>query len=434
MLNIFDKIYLINLKRRPDRLKAFFKNNATFIKDTDIEIFEAFDGNLIDNNNWQHEKGALGCWKSHIELLKKIEKSDNQRVLILEDDAIISNPLAMFNEAVISFVKNEDWDMFYFGFHNSKPPIIISDHIQKLTFALQTHAYAVNKNSIRIIIEYAESRRYWIDGIYGEMHSFMNCFSTTENTIVQTNIKSDISSKESLLRRHYMRAVFLLKTIIQKLKTNNQKESEYYKKLFIENDNWNGKNPNQEETSRWNIIKSFVDAIKLNDAKSEILDLGCGRGWLANLLSNFGIVTAIEPVKAVAKYGKSLFPELNIIQGTSKTLIKAGKSNSFDLIISSEVIEHIPDSKKNDFVKNIHLLLKQGGYLIITTPRKDAQQEWLKYSDPDQPVEDWLYEKDLEVLFNKVGFKTLLLRRDSIKPRINIKDIEIYQLWLFQKV
>jgi len=434
VLSIFDKIYLINLKRRPDRLQAFYTNNARFIKDVDIEIFEAFDGNLIDKSNWKHEIGALGCWESHMELLRKIEKSDYERVLILEDDAIISNPAAISSETVINFVKNEKWDMFYFGFHNSKPPIIVSDHIQKLSFAIQTHAYAVNKNSVRKIIEYAEARRYWIDGVYGEMHSFTNCFSTIENAIIQTDSNSDISSKKSIIRQLYIRLNFFIKTIIPKLKTRNQKESRYYKKLFIENDNWNGKNPNHEETSRWNIIKNFIEAIKLNDTDSEILDLGCGRGWLANLLMNFGNVTAIEPVKAVAKYGKSLFPELNIAQGTSKKLIKAGKINYFDLIISSEVIEHIPDSKKNDFIKSIYFILKPGGHLIITSPRKDAQQDWLKYSNPDQSVENWLYEKDLEALFNKVGFKTLLLNRNSAKPFNASKEIEIYQLWLFKKV
>lgn len=225
----------------------------------------------------------------------------------------------------------------------------------------------------------------------------------------------------------------LIKKVLNKLKTEKQKETEYYKDLFIKNNHWNGKNPNEEEEKRWDIIKEFIEELKFEKNNLQILDLGCGRGWLSNLLMNYGNVTAVEPITPVAKHAKALFPKLNVSSGTSETLLKTGKKNTFDLIVSSEVIEHIPDNKKGNFIKNISLLLRANGYLIITTPRKDVEEEWLKYSAPDQPIEDWINEQDLENLINNEGFETLSLKRFPIKPNSNAPEIEVYQLWLFQK-
>jgi SAM-dependent methyltransferase len=102
-------------------------------------------------------------------------------------------------------------------------------------------------------------------------------------------------------------------------------ERAYYKQLFLENVYWNRPIPNGEETLRWQIIEKFIEQIKnSNKSKLNILDLGCGRGWLTNLLSNYGEVIGIEPVKAVVDYGKSLFPSLNLITGTTKTLLERG--------------------------------------------------------------------------------------------------------------
>ena len=55
------------------------------------------------------------------------------------------------------------------------------------------------------------------------------------------------------------------------------------------------------------------------------------------------------------KYIKSSFPPLSIFD-----------DNSFDTIISFQVIEHIKNDKL--FIKEIYRLLKKGGKALITTP------------------------------------------------------------------
>src|ERR1700753_1163011 len=89
-------------------------------------------------------------------------------------------------------------------------------------------------------------------------------------------------------------------------------EDEFYKNLFIENKKWNTASPNYDENLRWTTIEKFLFFIEgykyanaLTDKKYKILDVGCGRGWLSNLLTAYGNVIGIEPVKSVVEYGKN---------------------------------------------------------------------------------------------------------------------------------
>lgn len=233
-----------------------------------------------------------------------------------------------------------------------------------------------------------------------------------------------------------------LKLFKNKIKKNSitNTESEFYEQMFVKNPFWNKPCPNTEEQLRWDIIEGFVKYSKGNydqdtTEKFNILDLGCGRGWLTFLLSKYGNIVGIEPVKPVLKYAKKMFPHIKFICGTTKDLIKDNTSfNKYDLIVSSEVIEHIPDNEKEQFIEDINKLLKEKGFLIITTPRKDAQEVWNAYMKPGQPIEDWISEAELETLIVKKSFLKHKMERFSIPPIDGAPEIEIYQLWLFQKI
>lgn len=221
-------------------------------------------------------------------------------------------------------------------------------------------------------------------------------------------------------------------SIFSSLNSKPQTEEEFYENLFIKNESWNKPTPNFDELKRWEVIEYFIKKINLQK-ESNILDLGCGRGWLSNLLSSHGKVLGIEPVEKVVKHAKNLFPHINFVVGKAASLINE-YSEKFDLIVSSEVIEHILDKEKVVFVKEIKLLLKSNGYLVISTPREEAQKEWLKYNNPDQPIEEWISEKELKDLFKKNGFKLIEVKRISRKPKNHPNLIDLYQVCLFQKL
>ncbi len=227
-----------------------------------------------------------------------------------------------------------------------------------------------------------------------------------------------------------------LKRILKfsKNKKKVQSEEEYYENLFVRNSLWNTPTPNIEEALRWEVIDKLVKEVQEqyisgNDKSLKILDLGCGRGWLTNLLTKYGEAIGVEPVKEVVVHAKKMFPSINFISGTSKDLLNDGKKGAFHLVVSSEVIEHIPDKDKNDFVQDIYDLLDKDGFVVLTTQRQEAQQEWHQYLSADQPIEDWISEQELESLLVKNNFKKLQLKRLAMAPPVKgAPQVEIYQL------
>jgi 2-polyprenyl-3-methyl-5-hydroxy-6-metoxy-1,4-benzoquinol methylase len=220
-----------------------------------------------------------------------------------------------------------------------------------------------------------------------------------------------------------------------KLVLGKNSEDQYYEKLFVNNSKWNQPEPNQDEVLRWKVIQSYVEYIKNNSNNDslEILDLGCGRGWLTNLLSGYGVASGIEPVKPVIEYAKKIFPHIQFQNGTTKKLLAQNNFKKYDLIVSSEVIEHIPDDKKDGFIKDIKELLKENGHVILTTPRKEAEEEWNSSFPVEQPIEDWITEAELESLLTKNSFQKIKFNTVAMSPVVGLPEINIYQLWLFQK-
>jgi SAM-dependent methyltransferase len=222
---------------------------------------------------------------------------------------------------------------------------------------------------------------------------------------------------------------------IEKLKTFlfGKKKNDFYENMFVKDDEWNKKTPNDDEGSRWKEIQKFLDTVNLNKNISKVFDYGCGRGWLANLLKPYGGggVWAYDPEKEVIKYAKKLFDKIKFFYDDINNFI-LNNQQEFDLCISSEVIEHVPNNKKDDFLRGINKILKKGGYLIITTPRAELREQWEKeYSSSlskgaPQPVEDWISTTKLKNKLKAANFRVLATS--------NAFTMNIYQIHLCQKL
>ena len=81
-------VQVINLERRPDRLARMRaqleKAGLSFV----VQV--AVDGQLETHEPKFLSKGAIGCWKSHVNAMRRIVESKAPFGLILEDDADIS--------------------------------------------------------------------------------------------------------------------------------------------------------------------------------------------------------------------------------------------------------------------------------------------------------------------------------------------------------
>lgn len=105
-----------------------------------------------------------------------------------------------------------------------------------------------------------------------------------------------------------------------------------------------------------------------------ILDVGCGAGTVSLYLANKGasIVGIDISRKAIDSCKKSarILKLKDKTQFICNTIEKIKFRRKFDVIICSEIIEHIPKDKA--FLKRIHKLLKKNGLLILSTPSINA--------------------------------------------------------------
>jgi len=207
-------------------------------------------------------------------------------------------------------------------------------------------------------------------------------------------------------------------------------EDEFYTHLFTKNPSWSSPEGNEDETQRWEEIKSEIE--KAGGKDLSILEIGCGRGWLCNKLQAYGNVTGIDPVEPVINYAKKLFPSVEFHADLLPSFIAKFPGKKYDLVVSTEVIEHV--NNKEEFAQNIHSLLTANGMLILTTPRLEHYNDFTKaYGiDPGQPVEEWVSEPQLRTLFEGNGFTVQAVKFFSPLPN-TAPPVYITQLWVCRK-
>ena len=122
-------------------------------------------------------------------------------------------------------------------------------------------------------------------------------------------------------------------------------------------------------------VKQIFRELK-NIRGKKILDVGCEAGYITMRLAQKGAqVTAIdlieEPINELklAIKGKKLKLKLQVADATKLPF----KPNSFDIVLATEVIEHITRLEK--FVAGAFRVLKPGGRLLITFPNENLRQK-----------------------------------------------------------
>ena len=104
-----------------------------------------------------------------------------------------------------------------------------------------------------------------------------------------------------------------------------------------------------------------------------VLDIGCGNAWVADALTRADTsVISFDIASTNLKKALEKVPRGNHFAVRGDVLNLPFRDDSFDAIISSEVIEHVPHLK--GYLANIIRVLKPGGRAIITTPYKEKIQ------------------------------------------------------------
>jgi glycosyl transferase family 25 len=169
VLEFFDKIYIINLPSRKDRLTEIIKQLEYIgidLPSNKIKIFEAIRPSRKDD--WP-TIGAKGCFLSHLGVLKDAQKNKYEKILVLEDDVNFVENFNDLIETTIIQLNNTSWDILYGGYQKSD-----ALDLAKLKFGqpsnLQntiridanvnvvcSHFIAINKLTVSLISDYFES-------------------------------------------------------------------------------------------------------------------------------------------------------------------------------------------------------------------------------------------------------------------------------------
>ena len=100
-----------------------------------------------------------------------------------------------------------------------------------------------------------------------------------------------------------------------------------------------------------------------------VLDIGCGFGLGTNLIAENG---ALRVDGIDYSEGAILGASKSKLKNTSFEVVDATKirniKKKYDVILAFEIIEHLPVELASKFVEDIRFLLKENGFLILSTP------------------------------------------------------------------
>lgn len=189
----FDRIYCINLDRRPDRYEKVLTEFSKF-NIINVERFSGIDGGLIKNDS-SLLNGELGILETHYSIIKKVKEDSLNSVLIMEDDVYFTDEINNVDEYMK--VVPDDWDFIYFGGNHvyGQPPKRINSKILKLNFTVALHCVAIKLTVFDEIIELLPKHDIQVDGCYGKLQKKYNGYAFYPNMAKQRSGFSDIQNR-----------------------------------------------------------------------------------------------------------------------------------------------------------------------------------------------------------------------------------------------
>jgi|TARA_B110000879_G_scaffold26925_1_gene36488 GR25 family glycosyltransferase involved in LPS biosynthesis len=216
----FDKIYVINLKRRNDRREKLTKSNPNI----DFTFIEAVDGQDLTTEQLI-EEGKLhtsfydpsgmctinifACALSHKKAWDQALTDGVENALILEDDIYFTTPfiddnlkdLTPLYKDILNDINQYDWDIIQLG---KKRSFTVGLPIGKYFVSPRyksnfdgAHAYAVTKQTLQDLSDKCLPVKYAADVYVEEFYNTHNLFTLKESLIRQISDTSDPQNGDS---------------------------------------------------------------------------------------------------------------------------------------------------------------------------------------------------------------------------------------------
>lgn len=148
--------------------------------------------------------------------------------------------------------------------------------------------------------------------------------------------------------------------------------------------------------------ESYAKKTNKGHGEIEVLEIGCGYGYLTYSLSRAGFkVRGLDISSAAIERAKAAYGDL-YTNGDLLEVAKSTTKQTYDVVVMTEVIEHVPNLL--ELVTAAKSLLKPGGWLVVTTPNKSifpSTQLW--HTDPPPIHLWWLSESSMRAIGQRVG-------------------------------
>ena len=127
---------------------------------------------------------------------------------------------------------------------------------------------------------------------------------------------------------------------------------------------WQAESPANGESGE-KLTRVFVELVKQLDGVKSICDLGCGNGHISGRLAALGYkVTGVDASESGINIAQRTYPNVEFVEALIDRDLK--RLGSFDLVISSDVIEHL--YRPSDLLEAATSLLKPHGEILLGTP------------------------------------------------------------------
>lgn len=174
-------------------------------------------------------------------------------------------------------------------------------------------------------------------------------------------------------------------------------------------------------------VRELLNGPDIKKESLKILEIGSGLGYLTYSLNkeNYNAI-GLDISQTAVDHAKATFGNHYICAD----LFEYARLNplSFDIVILTEVIEHI--SKPIDFIKSILMLLKPDGKAIITSPNKSLYPPDIIWATDLPPVHCWWFSEEsmtciarsLDVSVSLVNYKEYYKKSYKVISLKSLRD------------
>lgn len=175
-------------------------------------------------------------------------------------------------------------------------------------------------------------------------------------------------------------------------------------------------------------IGRYEAVVKLVEGKI-VLDVASGSGYGSyELAKKAKKVIGVDVSEEAIKYSKSNYKGVNLDFIKSDGLRIPLDDKSIEVIISMETIEHIEDD--NNFISELHRVLKPGGLVVISTPNDKAYPKGnhFHYREYDKKTLVNLVQskfKNIKVYYQTIDLAASIISDDQIDSEYSESNITV---------